>query len=94
MGAQPLYRFGVDILAWPLFTSELTPEGYVYLDLLVLNLLSLVVLLEHVSDQLSLFDALLLLGVLVKEVLEELEHLLPLQVVQFHLRLLFFDDPL
>jgi hypothetical protein len=84
----------VDILAWPLFTSELTPERYVHLDLLILYLLSLVVLLEHISDQLSLFDALLLLGVLVKEILEELEHLLALQVVQFHLRLLFFDGPL
>jgi hypothetical protein len=50
LGAQPLCRFGVYILAWPLFTCELTPQRYVHLNLLILKFFGLIVLFEHVSD--------------------------------------------
>jgi hypothetical protein len=97
LSAQPFHRFGVNILAWPLFSCELTPERYLKLNLLILKFFGLIVLFEHFSDQLILFDTFLLLGVLVKEVLEELEHLLALQVVHFpffNLRLFLFDNHL
>jgi hypothetical protein len=50
LGAQPVCRFGVNILAWPLFTCELTPERYLHFNLLILKFFGLIVLFEHVSD--------------------------------------------